>query len=216
MESRITIVVLTLIMTFLSLQSDAQSEWELRKEEDGITAYTRSRDGIKFKEYKVDMEIEATLSQALALFKDFSVHTKLFPGTENIKVMLDEEDHYVTYVKFDIPFPARDRDALFDNTLSYDAGSKTVRIDIACLEDGYETDDGLIQMTFCEGSWIFTDLGNGKIKVINQLIVDPGGFAPAFIVNSKTVDDPIKTFKSLKVMIDDDKYRGHSFTLLSN
>lgn len=216
MESRITIVIFTLLMMVFSFQSEAQSDWELKKEEDGIVAYTRSRPGIKFNEYKVEMEIEATISQAIAIFKDFPVHTQLFPGTENIKAMLDEEDHYITYVKFDIPFPARDRDALFDNHLSYNSVSKTLTVEIACLEDGYETDPGLIQIKFCEGSWTFTDLGNGKLKVVNQLIVDPGGFAPAFIVNSKTVDDPVKTFKSLKVMIDDDKYRGHSFSLLGN
>lgn len=214
METRITIVIFTFLMTFFSFQAEAQSEWELKKEEEGIVAYTRSRPGIKFKEYKVEMEIDATLSQALAIFKDFPVHTQLFPGTENIKAMLDEEDHYVTYVKFNIPFPARDRDALFDNRLSFDPDSKTLSIYISCLED--ETDEGLIQIKYCEGSWTFTDIGNGRLKVVNQLIVDPGGFAPAFIVNSKTVDDPIKTFKSLKVMIDDDKYRGHSFSLLGN
>ncbi len=203
-------------MTLTSFQSIAQSEWELEKEEEGIIAYTRSKPGIKFKEYRVEMELEATLSQALSIFKDFPVHTQLFPGTENIIAMLDEDDHYVTYVKFDIPFPARDRDALFDNHISFDPTTKTLKVEISCLEDGYETDPSLIQIKYCEGSWIFTDLGNGKLKVVNQLIVDPGGFAPAFIVNSKTVDDPIKTFKSLKVMIDDDKYRGHSFSLLGN
>ena len=177
-------------------------------------AYTRSRPGIKFNEYKVEMETKGTLSQALALFKDFSVHHELFPGTSDIKAMEDEGDHYVTYVKFNLPFPAKDRCGLFDNQLSFDRQTKTLTNSITCLDD--EIDSGPLQMTYCEGSWTFTDLGNGMLKITNQLIIDPGGFAPAFIVNSKTVDDPIKTFKSLRVMINNDKYRGHSFSLLEN
>ncbi len=216
MESRKLITLATVLMTLFTCQLEAQTEWELEKEEDGIMAYTRNKPGIKFKEYKAEMEIKATLSQALALFKDFSVHPKLFPGTSDIKVVLDEGNHYVTYVKFDLPFPARDRDGLFDNNLTYESTSKTLKVEVKCLTDEFETNPDLIQMEYCEGYWKFIDIGNGKIKVINQLIIDPAGFAPAFIVNSKTVDDPIKTFKSLRVMIDNDKYRGHSFSLLPN
>lgn len=211
--------VLTTIL-FLSLtilgQTIAQTEWELEKEEDGITAYTRKRDGIKFKEYRVEMEMEATLSQVLAIFKDFDVYTDLFPGTEDVKVLLDEPKHHVTYIKFDIPFPARDRDAIFDNYLSYVPQMKTLFVDVKCLTDEYPTNPSLIQIKFCEGGWRFKDLGNGKLKVIHNLIVDPAGSAPAWIVNSKTVDDPIKTYKSLREMIKNEKYRGQSFTLLEN
>lgn len=210
--------ILLLIVSSLILFADqtfAQSDWELKKEEDGIKAYTRSREGIKFNEYRVETEITASLSEAMAIFKDFDVHTDLFPGTEDIEVYLDEPDRYVTYIKFDIPFPARDRDAIFNNNLSYDPLSKTLRIDIRCLTDEYKTNPDLIQMTFCEGFWEFKDLGNGQIEVANQMIVDPAGYAPAFIVNSKTIDDPVKTLKSLRRMIKNDKYKGHSFSLLN-
>lgn len=210
------LILINIFFIALTIDLNSQNEWEFKKEEEGITAHTRSREGIKFKEYKVEMELKATLSQVLSIFKDFEVHTDLFPGTEDIKVYLDEPERYVTYIKFDIPFPARDRDAIFNNILSYDKSSKTLRIGVECLNDEYETNPKLIQMTFCEGAWEFTDKGNGTIKVVNQMIVDPAGFAPAFIVNSKTVDDPIKTFKSLRKMIDNDKYRGHSFSLLNN
>jgi len=210
------LIALLGLLFLISMESTAQSEWQLKKEKDGIEAYTRSREGIKFKEYKVETEINATLDQVLAIFKDFEVHTDLFPGTEDIKVLLDEPGRYITYIKFNIPFPARDRDAVFDNYLSYQAETKTLTIDVDCLTDEYETNPKLVQIKFCEGAWHFTDLGEGRLKVVNRMIVDPGGAAPAFIVNSKTVDDPIKTLKSLRVMIDDDKYRGHSFSLLGN
>ena len=82
--------------------------------------------------------------------------------------------------------------------------------------DEYESNPKLIQIRFCEGGWRFKDLGNGKIKVIHNLIVDPAGSAPAWIVNSKTVDDPIKTYKSLREMIKNEKYQGQSFSLLQN
>ena len=207
---------LCLFVILFSLNINAQTEWELKRVDEGITAYTRKRPGIKFKEYKVEMELEATLSQVMAIFKDFDVYTDLFPGTEEVKVLENSPLHHVTYTKFDIPFPARDRDAIFDNHISYIEEEKALVIDVKCLTDEYETNPKLIQIEFCEGGWRFEDIGNGKLMVVHNLIVDPAGRAPAWIVNSKTVDDPIKTYKSLRQMIKNEKYSGQSFTLLEN
>ena len=144
-KSRIAkLIVIGILLTGLTFEASSQKEWEFKKEEEGIMAFTRSREGIKFKEYRVEMELKATLSQIMSIFKDFEVHTDLFPGTEDIKVYLDEPARYVTYIKFDIPFPARDRDAVFDNHLSHDSLSKTLKIDIHCLSDEFETNPKLI------------------------------------------------------------------------
>ena len=205
---------LTLILFFFAQDLVAQTDWKLRREDDGITAYTRSREGIKFKEYKVEMIIDATHEQLLAVFKDYDKYADIFPGTSDVKLLLDEDTHYITYVKFNIPFPVKDRDALFDNTMTYDAAQDLLRIDIKCLTDEFDTNDKLVQIKYCEGSWEFEELEDGRMRVMNQFIVDPGGFAPAFIVNSKTVDDPIKTCKSLREIVKEQKYSGHSFTLL--
>lgn len=193
-----------------------QTEWELKKEDEGITAYTRSREGIKFKEYKVEMVMKATLSQVMAIFKDFEIYTDLFPGTEDVKVLHNQPDHHITYIKFNIPFPARDRDAIFDNYISFQEEEKILEVDVQCLTDEYDTNPKLIQIEYCDGKWRFKDLGDGNVKVEHNMIVDPAGKAPAFIVNAKTVKDPIKTLKTLRKMIANKKYYGRSFPLLGN
>lgn len=210
------IITILLLFSFQIGEVAGQTPWELEKDTDGILAYTRHRDGIKFKEYKVEMTIDATHDQILSVFKDYDRYPDLFPGTSDVAVMMEEEKHYVTYIKFNLPFPVRDRDALFDNSLSYDAEKDLLRVDVHCLTDEFETNPKLIQITFCDGSWEFTELGNGKMKVVHQLIVDPAGSAPAFIVNSKAVDDPIKTYKALRKLVNESKYKGHTFPLLEN
>ncbi len=209
-------LIFFLVTMVFCICSYGQTEWELKRVDDGIMAFTRKREGIKFNEYKVEMMLNATLSQVLAIFKDFEVYTDLFPGTEQVKVLHNEPAHHITYIKFNIPFPARDRDAVFDNHLSYNDDTKELKVDVQCLNDEFETNPKLIQIKFCDGEWIFRDLEDGRLRVMHSLIVDPAGKAPAWIVNSKTIDDPIKTLKSLRVMITDSKYQGHSFSLLGN
>jgi len=207
--------ILYFLLVALAIPAIGQGPWELKKEEAGIKAYTRDVEGIKFDEYLVETTLDATLSEVMAIFKDFEVYPDLFPGTEGIKVFLDEPDHHITYIKFDIPFPARDRDAVFDNYISYDKSEDALKVAVQCIPEKYETNSKLVRITFCEGGWEFKKIGERKLDVKHNLSVNPGGAAPAFIVNAKTVNDPIKTLKALKAMIQDEKYKGHEFALLN-
>lgn len=205
--------ILIFLIAFLS-DAYSQTEWEFRKEEEGIKAYTRTREGIKFNEYKVTMTLDATINEMLSLFKDFDTYASIFPGTEDHKVYLDEPTRHITYARLDIPFPARDRDIVFDNVLSYDATRKILSIDIQCIPDKYETNGRLIRITNCDGGWEIQDIGNGQVSVKHNMIVDPAGFAPAFIVNAKTIDDPIKTLKSMREHLSTHPYPVGNFSLL--
>ena len=192
----------------------SQGEWELRKDEDGIVAYTRELENLKFDEYRVETTIKASLSEVLSIFKDFEIYPDLFPGMEDVKVYLDEPSHHITYVKFNLPFPARNRDAVFDNYISYDKSRDMLKVKIFCLPDQYETNPKLIRIKSCEGMWEFKKVDDGYLDVRHQMFVDPSGKAPAFLVNAKLVKDPIKTLKALRAKIQDDKYKGHTFALL--
>lgn len=201
-------------MLSLGIQLCAQSEWQLRKESEGIKAYTRSREGVKFNEYLVTMTIDGTINEMLSLFKDFDNYKSIFPNTGDHKVFLDEPDRHITYCKLEIPFPARDRDVVFDNVIRYNTQHKKLAIEIQCVPDQYNTNKKLIRITDCDGSWEIEEIGNGQISVRHNMIVDPAGFAPAFIVNAKTVDDPIKTFKSIRQHLASKPYPKVDYELL--
>ena len=205
---------LLFLVSFITSDLWGQTEWEFRKEKDGIKAYTRTREGIKFNESLVTMTLEASVSEMLSLFKDFNSYASIFPGTEDHKVFLDEPSRHITYTKLDIPFPARDRDIVFDNILSYDSKLKKLSIEIQCIPEKYETNSSLIRITVCDGGWEIEDIGNGQIEVKHHMIFDPGGLAPAFIVNAKTIDDPIKTFKSIRKHLSTHPYPERDFELL--
>jgi len=203
-------------ISFIATEISGQTDWEFRKEEEGIKAYTRTREGIKFNEYLVTMTLEASINEVLSLFKDFDAYAGIFPKTSDHKVYLDEPDRHITYTRLNIPFPARDRDIVFDNVLKYDSAQKKLSIEIQCIPEKYETNSSLIRITVCDGGWEFQDIGNGKVEVRHHMIVDPAGFAPAFIVNAKTIEDPIKTLKSMREHLASHPYKKQDFALLQS
>ncbi|MEL6388695.1 MAG: SRPBCC family protein [Bacteroidota bacterium] len=208
----ITSVLLCCLLTTISY---AQTEtWELRSDKDGILAYTKDVPSTKFKEYLVETDITADFSQVLALFKDFESYPDLFPDTGDVKAYIDEPDRHVTYIRFKLPFPIKDRDAVMDQRISFDAEKRLLTIDVQCEAEDYETNKKLIRITDCGGAWEFKDRGDGTIHVKHNFLVDPGGAAPAWIVNSKVTKDPIKTLTSLRELVVQDRYKGKQFDLL--
>jgi hypothetical protein len=207
------LISILLLASVASVELSGQTDWDFRKEEEGIKAYTRTREGIKINEYLVTMTLETTLNEMLSLFKDFDSHPDIFPKTSDHKVFLDEPRRYITYVRLNIPFPARDRDIVFDNVLNYNSKEKKLLIDIQCIPEQYETNSSLIRITVCDGGWEFKDIGNGQIQIRHHMIVDPAGFAPAFIVNARTIEDPIATLKSIKALISTHPYAEKDFEL---
>ena len=61
--------------------------------------------------------------------------------------------------------------------------------------------------------WEVRESGNGKIKITNQFAADPGGKIPAFIINLKTVQNPIKSILAIEKLIKLPKYQGRTLSI---
>ncbi len=111
------------------------------------------------------------------------------------------------YMHTNAPFPAKDRDGVFRNVFSYLPDRDMLRIDISCVNDGYVASKRLIQIQSCGGFWEVTEKNQDEIFVRHQFVADPGGRVPAFIINLKTVQNPINTLKSIRDYIGSPKYQ---------
>lgn len=200
----------------LSSISHAQAEWKLRKEVDGIKVYTRSVDNSKFDEYKVESSLQGSLHQIMSIFKDFSIYPKLFPESSEHKALTNQEKSHIIYMRMNAPFPATDRDGIFKNTYNYDRTTQHLHAEVECLKDTYQTKEGLIRVIDCNGSWDFFITGKDQLSVSHQFFADPRGFAPAFIVNNKTVNNPIKSIQQLKILLKDSKYNHRRFDFIED
>lgn len=205
------------ILMFLELicsSLGAQSEWTFRKEVEGIKAYTMKHDWSKFDEYRIEAEIEGSISSVLAVFRDYDVYPTLFNGFDKIINHVDESDRYINYITVKTPFPAKDRDGVYLNEMEYKSDEKLLHIDVSCTEEFYEPSRKYIQIKNCKGFWEIKEVANNKLEVVNQFVMDPGGNVPAFIINMQTVKNPIKTIKTLRELVLLPQYQNKQFEIL--
>ena len=63
-------MVAILLLSLINAGACAQTDWQLKKDEDGIKVYTCSTPNSNFKSVKVECTVKATLSQLVAFLLD--------------------------------------------------------------------------------------------------------------------------------------------------
>ena len=173
-------------------------------------------EGSKFNAYKVESTFPGNINAAVALFKDFDAYLELFNDISELRILEDKGDEYTLYYHFNTPFPAKDRDAVFHNKMTYDRKKKQLRISISCIDSEEREKKKIIRIDDCSGYWKFTQVNKEELHLVHSFESNPKGSLPAFIINRFTTRNPIYTLKKMKKMILRPKYQGRTFSLTDN
>jgi len=209
--------LLIFILVVLSVNLYSQ-DWDFQKEVDGIKAYNRSVTNSKFKEYKVEAEIEGTLESIVSVLQDMDIYLDLFNDHKEASLIdSDGETHFEIFLHTKTPFPVKDRFTYSQTDYSYDKSSATVTLEIECLDTEYlrQQEDRGVLVTDCKGFWKIKDLKNGRLGIVHQFYADPEGMIPGWLINKRTVDSPIKSIKAIRKFIKKEEYQNRHFDFLS-
>lgn len=199
----------------LSFQLQAQNDWELKKNKDGIKIYTRLVSGSKFRAFKAVANTDASVSTLVAVMKDKSAYKELFPLTMEMEVLEEKGETYqVQHVKTDVPFPVTDRDGIYEFKYNYTPADQSVYIAVEVLADRLPKLKKMVRVTEGRGYWKFKPASNGKVEIEYQFHAEPGGSIPAWLANSQVVDSPWQAMTGLLRMAKQEKYQGRTFQFM--
>lgn len=199
------------LLCLLAFSLNAQ-DWEFQKEVEGIKAYNRQVKNSKFKEYKVEAEIEASLESMITVLQDIDIYLDIFPDNKKATVIeTNNNDHFEIFLHTKTPFPVKDRYSYSQTDYSFDKATNTVSMVVECLDNDYlRKHNKGVGVTDCKGFWNIKDLGNGTLSVKHQFYADPGGMVPAWVVNNRTIESPIKSIKSIRKFVKQPAYQNRS------
>lgn len=199
--------LLLFVALFLKQENNEVFEWQLRKSESGIVVYSRDVEGSNFKELKSIFEIKTSLSSVVALLKDFDSYPQWVYrcGESKLlkKISYKESIHYQTVVA---PWPVDNRDFIVRVFLNQDTVSGKIVQTGQCLPNYLPPMKDHVRIQLFNAKWTITPLQNGFLKIEYQLMVDPGGNVPAWLVNLAVVDGPFDTAVGMKRMLLKEKY----------
>jgi ribosome-associated toxin RatA of RatAB toxin-antitoxin module len=189
-----------LFLIFLVINPFPDSEWQIKKDKDGIEVYTRSIEGSSFDEFKgITTIAKSSLSEVLEVILDVKNYESLFPDCMNPKVLKQDGKYYdIHYIQVKAPWPVKNRDTVYEQKTVVDKNGKHAIISLKPLPDLIVEDKDFIRIREGSGFWELEEDDSNNVKVTYQFHGEPGGDIPAWLANSFVVTQPFQTLQNLK------------------
>jgi ribosome-associated toxin RatA of RatAB toxin-antitoxin module len=197
----------TLLLSFKSDQT-ASDTWQLKKFESGIAIYTRNAENSKFKELKSVATYKCSLSSIIALIDDFESYPQwVYKCGISKTVKRNSDNDLIHYQTVTAPWPVANRDFVVHAEMHQDPITKIVTQTATCIPDYLPRVEGHVRITEFRAQWTLIPLKNGYVEADYQLLVNPGGNIPAWLVNLAVVDGPFETALNMKKWLMKEKYQ---------
>lgn len=195
-------------------QAQAQPNWKLSTEKDGIKVYSSAVPDSKVKALKVECEFNATLSQLVTALLDVKTCTEWVYHTKScvlLKQVSPSELYY--YSEISIPWPAENRDFVAHLIVKQNPETKVVNVDGPAVPGWVPLKKDIVRIDHSIGQWTLTPVAN-HVRLVYTLQVDPGGAIPAWLVNMFAAEGPIQSFKGLKLQLQKPAYQHVSLAFI--
>lgn len=210
------IVILSLSFNSFSFKKNT-NEWELQKFENGISVYTRVTDNSAYKELRAVFQIKTSLSSIIALLNDVQSYPQWVYRCGTSKILKkDSEEHLIRYQTIVAPWPVDNRDVIVEVNSYQDEKTKIVYQKVKAIPDYIPTLKNHVRIREFNATWTLKPLKNGIVEVEYELLVNPAGAIPAWIVNMAMVDGPYDTSLKMKERLMTEKYQKVNFPFISN
>jgi hypothetical protein len=205
------------LFSFLSLAIFAlDTNWTKVKENDGIVIYTRELKGLGVKQVKAEMVLRTSLSSLVALVKRGDLYVDWsYQCTESYLLGEINDSIQFGYTKLDVPWPVHDRDIVYKLKISQNKETGVVRTFSHSVPNYISTKKGVVRVLHATTQWTFKPSGNGYVEMEYIAGFDPGGSAPAWIVNMGLDIGPMHNLSRIKEVIRKDCYQNAKFEFIS-
>lgn len=191
----------SLVVSLLFTQSAIAAEWDLQREENGITIYTRPVPNSGIREFKGIAEVDHNAKMILALLRDSDRFKTWFPNTPESKLVERNGNVSVQYSVMDAPWPVSDRDNVLRSVTSHDDETGQIQIQVAAAPDAYPERPDRVRVKKATGNWILEPLSDYKTRVTFQMHLEPGGGIPEWLTNARVVDSPFEALTNMREIL---------------
>ena len=186
-----------LLLLLITLNAFSQTEWELKKEKDGIKVYLANSNDTKIKKFKVETFIMATPLEIANAVVDLENNYKWFVNVEKAELIRQlGKDKFLFKQVIQVPFPFKNREVVATSSVKYFPNG-IIRIELMEDPNIIPENEDYVRMPISRGYWNLTPNGEGT-NVEYSFLADPAGDIPTWLANQFIVNSPLKTIKGLR------------------
>ena len=210
---RLNTLTIFMVVMSISLAWAADEDWKKIGESDGIIGYTRPTTRSSVDEIKAVGIVDAPVAVIEAVIRDISVMPEYMYLCEkasliNTPDMKSSGDVVYFYSLTDLPFPVSDRDAVTKSSWTIDKETGTAYCHAEGMKTTYKQTKNIVRIPLSIIDCTLVPNGENKTQVIYQVLADPGGDLPSWLVKMMSKNYGIKTIAGLRKMVTKDKFKN--------
>ena len=191
----------------------AEAKWEQVAKSDGITIYSREKEGTDIREMKAIGLVDATPHEVWKAIRDYPNYTKTMPYTKEAKILASEQDGKVIwfYSKLDLPFVSnRDYCIKVLDESDWKDGKGFLKVSWSGWNEKgdrfVDEKEGVVRVKVNDGYWILEPREEGqKTFATYYIYTDPGGSVPRWIANKANGTAVPNVFSAIRKVVADDR-----------
>jgi len=180
------------------LITNGQNKWILKKDKDGIKVFTKNVDTSKFKAIKVECVLDGTIDKFDSIIRNVENHKSwVYSTKKSFLVKVVNKTEIIYYTETSLPWPASNRDVIIQMQILKDSVNNSETINASNLNGVIDEKSGIVRVRLLSMQYYVHLVSEHKISITFNILVDPSGSIPAWIVNAFAVKGPFETFSKL-------------------
>lgn len=187
----------------LSVDEHDTADYTLVKKSNGIELYEKwdSIDSETYaREVKAVFTVDTDLKSAAQLLQDQTKGKRWNKASSAYKI-LKEDDHWVSYIQYDLPWPVRNQDCVLRNTENY-VGDSVLTIEFkSVIHSSFPARTNVERIDKVIGKWIFTKTPAGT-QVEYFITTTPSKILPAWVTDPIIRNNLLNTLIEFRAILD--------------
>jgi hypothetical protein len=138
----------------------SSSEFKLVEKRGDIALYERwflYDSTTKAREIKVVFEVKADLQSAINLLRDETSSAKWNLHTSEFRILRENNDRWVNYIRYDLPWPVSDHDCVLRYNMQMPSASKCLIFFESGADGHFPVSDKFSRLSDIRGKWLFEE-----------------------------------------------------------
>ncbi len=186
-----------IVLFGLNAQASINKNWQFIEDSNGISIYQTKISGTKLVGARGEAVIDAPLKRILFVLSDIERSLEWVDGLRVSKIL--EKNgllETVVYQEFGLPWPVSNRDFVFRGKAKKDEQGRVI-IEIKSEDHPLAPKTTGVRGELIESKYVLTPMGPSKTKLEVEIVCDPKGMIPTWLVNLIQKSWPRKTLTAL-------------------
>lgn len=184
-----------LLLLLAPWAASSDSDWETQVDRDGLIVETREVAGSNYRAFRASITVPAPLDAVFARLTDVESYTDWFPDVIEARRLEGDADTWRQYIRTDLPWPVTDRDSIYVQRVSREAGR--ISIEVGVDPDAVPEVRKAVRVREAGGTWLLVATAAGT-EIRWDFHLEPGGNIPSGLANARLVDTPQRALLALR------------------